>query len=60
MIFSEIMSQVFFVVDFLDLVYPEAIEEARHRIIGALQSYEMGMLFLTFWEDFFVPRNWEK
>lgn len=33
----------FFFTDFLDLVYPEAIEEARSKIIGALHSYEMGM-----------------
>ena len=32
--------------DFLDLVHPEAVEEARNRIIGALQSYEMSKSFL--------------
>ena len=32
--------------DFLDLVHPEAVEEARNRIIGALQSYEMSKYFL--------------
>ena len=32
--------------DFLDLVHPEAVEEARNRIIGALQSYEMSKSFI--------------
>lgn len=39
---SALAALMFLSTDFLDLVYPEAIEEARHRIIGALQSYEIG------------------
>ena len=32
---------LFFSTDFLDLAYPEAIEEARGKLIAALKSYEI-------------------
>lgn len=38
---SALAALLFLATDFLDLVYPEAIEEARSKIIAALQSYEL-------------------
>lgn len=30
-----------YISDFLDLAYPEAVEEARRKIVAALKSYEL-------------------
>ncbi|XP_053405152.1 uncharacterized protein LOC123536177 isoform X2 [Mercenaria mercenaria] len=38
---SVMAALIFLASDFLDLAYPEAIEEARAKVIGALKSYEM-------------------
>lgn len=38
---SALAALLFLATDFLDLIYPEAIEDARNKIISALQSYEL-------------------
>lgn len=38
---SSMAALIFLASDFLDLAYPEAIEESRTKIIAALKSYEM-------------------